>query len=87
MHPALTEIVLAVFILLVAGLIVWIIHVNISERDGTWHSYVGWFSVKRTMRRRVGGAWQYREMTAAEAENDALDQTPPDGGDSLLGHA
>lgn len=56
-----------IFLALFAALLVWIVDASRGERDGHWHGYVGWFSVRRQMRRRVRGAWQYREMTAEEA--------------------
>lgn len=68
MHPTLLEFEIAGFALLFAALVVLIIHVNLEQRDGQWHLYYGWFSTAARMRRRVGGRWQYRAMTAEEAD-------------------
>ena len=61
--------------MIVATVVTRAISVAVEERDGNWHSYIGWFSTVRRMRRFVSGVWQYREMTADEVKDDALDST------------
>jgi hypothetical protein len=49
-----------------AALIVFAIHANLPQRDGSWCPYTSPRTGRYFMRRRIGGKWQYRAPTADE---------------------
>lgn len=53
---------------MLAGVIVFMIHANLAERDGTWWPYTAMWSGRYFMRRRISGKWEYRLPTDAEVD-------------------